>query len=270
MDFARLYLDVNRNAAYLTLSAVANNALSERVRAGRRANAGFPACGKLEVCTSGVAYGQIYTDNLPSGILALSVKPNSVADKFAGVWAGCEMGELSNVRGRRPEFGPPAWGVVKIRALDSGRLHARNVIELTTDDAGLRGSIRINDADDPAKRAILEIDDQGPILYLTDGIRSIAITPSGVSQNPDKAARPEVIDDEILRGRAVTSTAETWEPSSSRSLLTIPRIPISRFTTTSWRGRRSASTSAVQRRSRRDAPRSPCQNTFTTSWPSRA
>ncbi|MBI2892915.1 MAG: hypothetical protein HYY06_05135 [Deltaproteobacteria bacterium] len=154
------------------------------VNAGPRSPEGYRNCGKVEVRTDGYAYAQLYTTPNFAGRLALRGQAVG-GESFWAVLGGCRgptEDEVGNDERAR-------WGFLRLRALRSDHVTPRDTVQLGTDGSRSRGSVRVYDANRRMDRAFakLEIDDQGPVLVMRDGERTVMISPSGIQFGPDKA-----------------------------------------------------------------------------------
>ena len=140
-------------------------------------------CGLVQTRTSGTATASLYGTPETTGQLGLygrMVGPGGLKP-FAAVWAGCE--------GKRAIS--ELWGYLRLQTVSSDRHQLGYTVRLESEDR--RGSVEVYDAFSPASFAVLRVDEQGPFLYMTNGARSITISPDGISQSPDKGPAPDLV-----------------------------------------------------------------------------
>lgn len=151
---------------------------------GPRRRRGYRTSGILELFTSNDVCAQLYATPLNRGRLELYGATSSqeiTQEQFSALLAGC---------GAPAGPGQERWGFIELRALrPHNYFNAENVVEIGTDHSGARGSLRLYDAGRPKDEAfaVLELDSEGPILILTNGDRTISISPEGIRMSPDKA-----------------------------------------------------------------------------------
>jgi hypothetical protein len=180
-DLGELSVDLDANGAargsFLRLLGVFDSERSRRVLAGLRAD---PRAGEVAVFTLGKRLARLYTTGAFQGRLLLRGEtdhPEFATEFFDALWAGTAHGGP----GKR-------WGFLNLAVLWNGAL-AGNSVEVGTDGSQRRGSVRVYDPHPTQSRgfAILEVDDEGPILFMSDGVNTITISPLGIQQGPDKA-----------------------------------------------------------------------------------
>lgn len=229
-DYAELFLDAGRQAGRLELRGVQNGQLERRVYAGPRETAGNQGSGKVALYSAGLdrALAELFATPSKLARLQLKALTSDTAEEGPLLVDLVELGSdaLAN--------GSARWGYLKLRALRLDGVVTREIVRIGADRDNRRGSIHLRDANpSPTGFIALEVDDQGPFLFMSNGERTITVSPTGVEGWPDKgdwgfvADHPDDAGAEIhynvLEGPEVGVYARgTARLSAGRALVALP------------------------------------------------
>lgn len=190
-DYGKYIFDDAVGGAVMELSSgqQENDLVTRVAYLGPRRWRGYRTSGTLQIFAADDLCAQIYATPTARGRLELygtTTNQEIASEQFSAFLAGCAAGG-----------GSARWGFLELRALRTGNyFNAENVVEIGTDHSGGRGSLRLYDSGRLKEEAfaVLELDNQGPILILRNGDRTISISPEGIRMSPDKAGLADALE----------------------------------------------------------------------------
>lgn len=174
-DFGKFRLNSQLDAGELLLFALTGDDVTRRVYLGVRTTA--RDCGLLRLYSGSVDFPVLDLYATPFRNARLTLKSQLPGGElFTAVQVGAYGAD------------DPRWGWLQLQAVNADG-QAGPIVTIGTDDDRQRGSIHLGDAADGtgAGFAILEVDSNGPYLFMSDGDHAISISPRfGLTALPAK------------------------------------------------------------------------------------